>query len=272
MEKIIVGGCSFTDPNYKSILYPQYNHTVTWTDFLNGEVKNVARSGNGNPTIINDVLESIYNDKPDRVIISLSDWARYSIRGYNINPLFILYETISENSDSPKMNREVDRQLNLMPSNYKIQAKVDRQLNLITPSNYKIQDRESFIIDGINSNIINSIRDTTLALYTLAVVCEDLRIKLHIFQMIYSFNPPRKYAYIQHKFEYKLLKSELFMDLFDTKSDLIGFPWFKNAGGIVAQTILTSEDVVGKLDTHPNALGHEKIGRWFNETYTNYEI
>ena len=62
------------------------------------------------------------------------------------------------------------------------------------------------------------------------------------------------------------------MDLFDTKSDLIGFPWFKNAGGIVAQTILTSEDVVGKLDTHPNALGHEKIGRWFNETYTNYEI
>ena len=62
IEKIIVGGCSFTDPNFISILEPQYNHTVTWTDFLNGEVTNVARSGNGNPTIINDVLESIYND------------------------------------------------------------------------------------------------------------------------------------------------------------------------------------------------------------------
>ena len=255
IEKIIVGGCSFTDPNFISILEPQYNHTVTWTDFLNGEVKNVARSGNGNPTIINDVLESIYNDKPDRVIISLSDWSRYSIRGHNINPTFLLHQTRSTESEWLKVNGEVDR-----------------QLNLITPSNYKIQDRESFIISSINSNIINSIRDTTLALYNLALVCEHLRIKLHIFQMIYPFNLPKKYSDIQHKFEDKLLKSKLFMDLFDTKADLIGFPWIKNAGGIVAQTILTSEDVVGKIDMHPNARGHEKIGRWFNETYTNYEI
>ena len=255
IEKIIVGGCSFTDPNYISVLEPQYNHTVTWTDFLNGEVKNVARSGNGNPTIINDVLESIYNDKPDRVIISLSDWSRYSIRGHNINPTFLLYEIRSAQSDSPKMNREVDR-----------------QLNLITPSNYKIQDREFFIISSINSNIINSIRDTTLALYNLAVVCEHLRIKLHIFQMIPTFNLPKKYSDIQHKFEDKLLKSKLFMDLFDTKADLIGFPWIKNAGGIVVNNILKSEDYIGKLDKHPNARGHEKIGRWFNETYTNYEI
>ena len=264
MEKILVSGDSFTNPNYRSHHNTDYVHNFTWTDKLEGEVTNIAVSGQCNPGMIASTLDQIHINKPDRVIIALSCWSRFSVVGYRINPLFLLYK--SKSAAKYWTFSELDNQ------EYKKQLK---WLSGIMKS-YDYKSPEESIRDFLYENITYLVWKTSLDLNTLAFVCESQGIKLHVFQMLNPFGVPHKHKNLYTDFSTKLIASDLFMNLYDRKVDLIGYPWIKNAGGFnIDDEILSREEGkhrVGNGDAHPNEQGHRLIGDWFNANYKDYEI
>lgn len=262
MEKILVSGDSFSDPNYMSHHKTNYIHKVTWPDMLDGKVTNVAVSGQCNPGMIAGALHQIYRDKPDRVIIALSCWSRFTAAAHTINPLFLFHNThrdITTWNFSELDNEEYEKQL--------------KWLSGMIKSN---KSPEESILDFVYKNTPYLIWKTALDLNTLACVCEQQGIKLHIFQMLNPFGVPHKHKKLYRYFSTQLIASDLFMSLYDHKVDLIGYPWISNAGGFnIDDDILSREEGkhrVGDGDAHPNEQGHRLIGDWFNANYKDYEI
>tara|TARA_R110001632_G_scaffold180396_1_gene300483 strand:+ start:46 stop:831 length:786 start_codon:yes stop_codon:yes gene_type:complete len=261
MEKILVSGDSWSNPNFKSRMNPEYKHTFTWPDLLNGKVTNVSVSGLDNVSIINNALQVIYTDKPDRVIIALSCWSRYSTPEYRINPLFLFNTSAKNVSDRFKNDND--------SFEYKRQVKHLAGMMGITE---EIHDVNNFLKDFISRNISQFVLNTSLALMNIINICDHLNIKLHIFQTFNAFSCT-KYHQIETQFEKELISSELFLDLYDYKANLIGYPWIRNAGGLRACDVLDRpKDYIGNGDGHPNKDGHRKIGEWFNETHKDYEV
>jgi hypothetical protein len=260
-EKILVSGDSWSDPNYSSRINPDYKHTVTWPDLLDGKVTNVSLSGLDNVSIINNALNAIYTDKPDRVIIALSCWSRYSTPNYRINPLF-LFNTSAKNVDDKFKNAHDEFE-------YKRQVRHLAGMMGITED---IDDVNNFLKDFISQNISRFVLNTSIALMNIIHICDHLNIKLHIFQTFNAFSCTR-HDQMETQFEKELISSELFLDLYDYKANLIGYPWIKNAGGFRASDLLDrKKDFIGNGDGHPNQDGHRKIGEWFNETHKDYEV
>lgn len=264
MEKILVSGDSFSDPNYRSHHKTNYIHKVTWPDMLDGKVTNVAKSGQCNPGMIASALDQISIDKPDRVIIALSCWSRFSVVGNRINPQYLLYKAKSAGkywTFSDLDNQEYKKQLKWLSGMIK---------------SYDNKSPEESIRDFLYENIPYLIWKTALDLNTLAFVCEQQGIKLHIFQMLNPFGVPHKHKNLYTDFSTKLIASDLFMNLYDHKVDLIGYPWISNAGGFNIDDHILSrkegEHRVGDGDAHPNERGHRLIGDWFNANYKDYEI
>ncbi|MDA7701592.1 hypothetical protein N8864_04035 [Gammaproteobacteria bacterium] len=264
MEKILVSGDSFTDPNYKSHHTKNYKHKFTWPDKLDGQVTNVAVSGQCNPGMIARALDQIYHDKPDRVIIALSCWSRFTASVHRINPLFLFHNANNayKHWDFSELDKqEYEKQLKHMSGMMKFSDKTT------TP--------EECIRGFLQYNIPYFVWKTSLDLNTLALVCEHQGIKLHVFQMLHPFGVPNKYQYIYNEFSNQLIACDLFMDLYERKVDLIGYPWIKNAGGVFIDDMLSRDEGkhrVGDGDAHPNEQGHRLIGDWFNANYKDYEI
>lgn len=264
MEKILVSGDSYTNPNYISHHTKNYKHTFTWTDKLDGKVTNVAVSGQCNPGMIARALNQIYHDKPDRVIIALSCWSRFTAAQHRINPLFLFHNAnmvATRWSFSELDKKEYNKQIKHMSG-------------MMQFSDGEASPEES-IRKFLLYNIPYFVWRTSLDLNTLSLVCEQKGIKLHVFQMLHPFGVPSKYEYIYDEFSNALIKSDLFMDLYEHKIDLIGYPWIKNAGGLCVDDMLSREEKkhrVGDGDAHPNERGHRLIGDWFNANYTDYKI
>jgi len=66
-DKIIVGGCSFTDKNYPSRAKPKPLHFKMWPEVIGElydcEVINTARCGFGNMAIYHETLDAIIKNK-----------------------------------------------------------------------------------------------------------------------------------------------------------------------------------------------------------------
>jgi hypothetical protein len=265
MEKILVSGDSFTDPHYTSHHTKNYKHTFTWSDKLDGKVTNVAISGQCNPGMIARALDKIYYDKPDRVIIALSCWSRFTAARHRINPLFLFHNAnmfaYNHWRFSELDKKEYNRQLQHMSGMMKFK---DGEAS-----------PEECIRQFLLHNIPHFVWKTCLDLNTLSIVCKQKGIKLHVFQMLHPFGVPKKYEYISDEFSNALIKSDLFMDLYESKIDLIGYPWIKNAGGVFVDGMLSREEKkhrIGDGDAHPNEQGHRLIGDWFNANYKDYQI
>ena len=85
---IIVSGCSFCTPNLK-LVDGSFITWPVWSEYLKYKepVLNISKSGRGNDIIISSAIDTIVSTSDvTRVIISLSQWERFSLRGYNINP------------------------------------------------------------------------------------------------------------------------------------------------------------------------------------------
>ena len=71
MNKIIVGGCSWTEKDYPKSARPKPLDFKMWGELigekLNCEVINVAKGGYGNKAIYHQTLKAIMNNKVDHV-------------------------------------------------------------------------------------------------------------------------------------------------------------------------------------------------------------
>ena len=268
MEKILVSGDSWSNPKYKSRMNPEYKNVITWSDMLKGDVTNISINGQDNVSIINNALWSIYTNKPDRVILALSCWSRYSTPNYRMNPLFLFNVAVKKksNPDYEYDKKEYTRMLRHLAGMMDVTLKEGDNIH-------------GFISHFIKGYIPTFIQNTCLALLNIIHICEYLKIKIHIFQSFAAFScgaiaaNHRANRLLETTFEQELISSDLFLDLYETKADLIGYPWILSAGGFTARYNLhDKEDLLGNGDGHPNEKGHRKIGEWFNASYTDYEI
>lgn len=263
MEKILVSGDSWSNPKFKSRLNPDYINTFTWSDMLKGDVTNISINGIDNVSIVNNALWSIYNDKPDRVILALSCWSRYSTPNYRMNPLF-LFNVASKTKYIPNYQHDKKEYTRMLRH---LAGMMDTTVG-------DIDDVYGFVSHFIKDNIPLFVSNTCLALHNIIHICNHLQIKLHIFQTFKAWSCATDINNNKSLFEKELISSDLFLDLYDSNADLIGYPWLQGAGGFdVASEILSHKtDILGNGDGHPNENGHRKIGEWFNATYENYEI
>ena len=268
MEKILVSGDSWSNPNFKSKLNPDYKNTFTWSDMLKGDVTNISINGLDNVSIVNNALKSIYENKPDRVIIALSCWSRYATPNYRMNPMFLLQVATKITSFA---NYECDR--------VEFKRMLRHLAGMMDVTLKESDNIHGFISHFIKDYIPTFIQNTCLALLNIIHICEYLKIKIHIFQSFAAFScgaiaaNHRANRLLETTFEQELISSDLFLDLYETKADLIGYPWISSAGGFTARYNLhKEEDLLGNGDGHPNEKGHRKIGEWFNASYTDYEI
>ena len=262
MEKILVSGDSWSNPNYKSRPNPDYKHIITWPDLLKGDVTNISINGIDNISIINNALWSIYENKPDRVIIALSCWSRYYTPNYRINPLFLL------NAATRRVRRDFTG-FKYDVLEYERQVKHLAGMMNIEPDENSIHE---FLHFFIKQRIPRFVADTSLALMNIINICNHLKIKIHIFQSFTAFSCTEDLK-IEDAFAKELISSDLFLDLWDSNADLIGYPWILQAGGFTARdALIRREDFIGNGDGHPNQIGHRKIGEWFNASYKDYEV
>jgi len=262
MEKILVSGDSWSNPNFKSRMNPEYKQIMTWSDMLDGDVTNISINGLDNVSIVNNALKSIYENKPDRVVLALSCWSRYSTPNYRMNPLFLFNVAVKTKQIA---NYEYDK---------KEYTRMLRHLaGMMDTTIEEVDDVYGFVIHFMKNYIPMFVYNTSLALMNIIHICNHLKIKLHIFQTFNAFSCAKDLNDNRTVFERELISSDLFLDLYDNKADLIGYPWTSSAGGFTADSILnTKEDILGNGDGHPNQNGHRKIGEWFNASYTDYEI
>ena len=256
---IIVSGCSFCTPNLKLVDGSIIDWPV-WSEYLKYKesVINVSKSGRGNDAIIKTAIDTIVsNNNITRVIISLSQWERFSLRGYDINPGIISMDGYG-NEDKRTTTSYFKRE----------RITANKQLydvNTYTKDTNKTRD----ILNSEKSYRIMT-EDLFRDIFLLHKLCRERKIKLHVFQMLKPFNS------VNLKLKHVLLSiydSYYFNYLDDCKDiDLIGWPFLNNLGGEFLHKFISEEDWVGDGDAHPNGIGQIKLGEIINEKIKDYEI
>lgn len=249
---IIISGCSFCNPNL--ILADKTKITwPIWSDYLifKQPVINVSRSGVGNDLIIKSAIDCLM-DNPDitRVIISLTHWERFSVRGVHINPNIIKFLDNDKRSDTTYVTRE--RRIARSHLSF---------LTGFTP------DYNSFIRSS--ERLFVMVEDLLRDIYILNRLCAERNVKLHIFQMLKALaglSMDEQPAVLEHMFSNK------YFDYLETckEIDLIGWPFLEQLGGEHIEAILKSTDRIGNSDMHPNGTDQMKIARVINEKIKDY--
>jgi len=177
MEKILVSGDSWSNPNFKSRMNPEYKQIMTWSDMLDGDVTNISINGLDNVSIVNNALKSIYENKPDRVVLALSCWSRYSTPNYRMNPLFLFNVAVKTKQIA---NYEYDK---------KEYTRMLRHLaGMMDTTIEEVDDVYGFVIHFMKNYIPMFVYNTSLALMNIIHICNHLKIKLHIFQTFNAFS------------------------------------------------------------------------------------
>jgi hypothetical protein len=253
---IIVSGCSFCTPNLKLVDKSKITWPV-WSDYLKYKepVLNISKSGRGNDTIIRSAMDAIVSN-PDvtKVIISLSQWERFSLREYNINPGIITRDGYGD--------IEKELMTNYSRNEKRVAAK---QLYLIR----KFTDKTEEILNSEQSYRIMT-EDLFRDIFLLHKLCRERKIKLHIFQMLKPFNSAN--SKLKHVASC-IYDNFYFNYLDDCKDiDLIGWPFLSYFGGEYLDMLIAKKERIGDGDAHPNRAGQIKLGEIINEKIKDYEV
>ena len=251
---IIVSGDSFTDPNFKSQTNPDLvMNNKKWPDYISyGTIINVGKSGADNVSMINAAIRQINDNRKivSNVIIGLSNWYRFALPHGVVNPdwsyNFNTAEKEKEFNENPYMKWLINS--DYYDDNYKFNVGYCKEYNWWVS----------------NDDVIEySVEQTLFAIFNLYQICKLNNIQLHVFQMIY---PIVNREETTHKFISALLKNKWFKRISKADINLIGWPFFNDIGGKCAEELLTSIDYkISNIDSHPNEMGHEVIGKWINE-------
>tara|TARA_B100001173_G_C15989577_1_gene548343 strand:+ start:286 stop:1116 length:831 start_codon:yes stop_codon:yes gene_type:complete len=259
-EVAIVTGCSFTLNEYE-IDGLTKNHS--WADYLGfKKVFNHGRPGMGNRGMLDRVLyflltgsvfkmgtheidTSDLSPKVDRIIIALSSWDRFATPYQQFIPSHYWFREKAYETDIKSEHASAHKQMMWWHKKY---------------------GNPDFSKDFGKSIIINMIDETLKGLLTVAHICEQKKIPLHVFQML---NPwittiPENQRSILNEICLKhLVDSQLSYKLHSLKyTDLIGFPFDENIGGREFWISICRSHAkihISPEDAHPNELGHKLI-------------
>jgi len=258
---IIISGDSFSKNNLRVLIEPGIPIQAPWKIWadqlsFDDKVINVSESGIGNDLIIRNAIDALLkNSNVSRIIIALSQWVRFSIRGRAFNPQIF-------NGAPDKIKDTLYGKRETKISQQDIQA-----LERLTGN----EESQIKAIFNTPLSIKTMIDDTLRDIYILQQLCKQRGIKLHVFQMLQplsGFNKSTRNAITN-----ELLNSDYF-DIMDSLNDidLIGWPFVPSLGGYFFDKNLTAEERVGNGDAHPNKQGHIKLAEMFNENYKEYKV
>lgn len=258
---IIISGDSFSKNNLRVLIEPGVSIEAPWKIWadqlsFDDKVINVSESGIGNDLIIRNAVDALLkHSNVDRIIIALSQWVRFSIRGRAFNPQ-IFNGVDDRNKDTlyaKRQNRICQRDIQTLE---RLTGNEESQIKAIFNTQLSIK---------------TMIDDTLRDIYILQQLCKQRGVRLHVFQMLQplaGFNKSTRNTITK-----ELLNSDYF-DIMDSSNeiDLIGWPFVPSLGGYYFDKNLTTEDRVGNGDAHPNKQGHKKLAEMFNENYKEYKV
>lgn len=253
---LVAGGCSFTDPNFRSLYHPEMDTSFTkWPDImgkeLNYKVVNTGMSGSGNKLIADKVMDAVVaNKNVELVMVLWSGWDRFSVYRHRSCPFAVMHNICY--GDPVKPNSEVTQQF--------YRKAVDEWFNL-----------EQSICDNLRT------------IYVLQEFLETRNIKYIFAQGV----DPYTFDSMSHLYENGFLKNCTFakknkarlLSVVDNpyydkinESNFYGWPGIEEAGGTnYTQWIRRKENFqdyyVSRVDKHPNALGHIEIADKMLQTY-----
>ncbi len=258
---IIISGDSFSTPNLRVLIDEEMSIQAPWKIWadqlsFDDKVINVSRSGIGNDLIIRNAIDALLKySNVNRVIIALSQWVRFSIRGRFFNP-----QIFKGVRDSVKDTLYGKRETNIFRKDIKT-------IETLTGS----EEPEIKAMFNTPLAIETMIDDTLRDIYILQQLCKQRGVRLHVFQML------QPWAGFDESARNAITKELLNRDYFDIMDslngiDLIGWPFTPLLGGYFFDKSLISIDRVGNGDAHPNKQGHIKLAGMFNENYKEYKV
>ncbi len=247
-NKIIIGGCSFTDYAMPSRAKPNPMDFKMWPAYIEGyEIINTAKCGSGNRKILSSIMQEVLKHEPKDikyVIVAWSEWTRQDILADNSHFTDLPWRTIIPKADDErdKLVKEICHNETFIDNLYKsIQAKFPKD------------------IDIMNDNL--------QMMYQFQCFCNELNINFLQMQMLPCYNKFREEDNHpddliggeiefkkRKKREYNLMTNPISLLLDDSK--FIGFPIFKGLGGYTILDLLKKKYGesyrINGIDAHPN--------------------
>ena len=264
---VLAAGCSFTDPNFESVIYDDYDANFTkWPeifgDYLHLPVKNIGRSGVDNTYIFQKLVEDIAenHDKIEIVVVGWTELHRYNIYGQQFhNPA----SWIKKHFQDRKNIGRIEFMQASEPFYHWIFSK---GLNEYPKSNMSI--------------VKNSLENLFTRIATLQKLCESYGIK-HL-QAGLSGSVNRTYFDLADAIGVKTSWSadDTFRAMMATQSFhkvnsayIIGWPFLEELGGKEFNfSYRKKEWQVGEDDPHPNEIGHQAIAQLYIDKYNQIYV
>jgi len=271
MEVVVTGGCSWSDPNYRSTdpvfgggqggaKVPEEIFSTSWVEQVDfgTDVKfiHTATSGNSISRSIDDILNILFIEKKvDRVVLGLTEWLRFPLITKCLNVSFSFYVQQKERENKLDTLDNAQRDYGRLCSTF-------------------FNDVEN--LDDWGPDLLTKIMDVNMRkVLTLIEICKARGIKLYIMQVLEGVRP----ELIGHRFTEWVINHIIESDMWKLISDskdftAIGWPFFWEMGGQPAEKLLQKgkgfrrEDKIHRIserDAHPNNEGHRIIAEWFNK-------
>ena len=269
---ILASGCSFTDPNFDSLGYTDKDVSFPkWPSVLGSmlgvdNVVNLGKQGSCNHGIITRAIDHIiHEEKPWLVVIGLSEITRLTPDDwYNINPIYV-------------------GRIPYKPKDWMALFELDEWAKtFVSQGEWLISRDETNDLGIMRGMFVNYIKQIN----RIVGLCHKLNIKIILGSLLWPLNPDDYNEYRafhnlpdDHGWTWESI-AKLFMDCegFDDvdPKTFIRWPVYPQLGG----GMLCSDEegfsqeeegpssmILGPLDYHPNALGHQHIAEKFYEHY-----
>lgn len=262
---LIAGGCSFTDPNFKSFDtslnenerggWPMWPEIIA--DQLNLKSVNTGKRAAGNDYIFNQVIDQLYTQKNIKLVIVMwSSWDRFNYMGKLITPIPYF---ITNNLKGVQPVKDV--------------LKNHEDLSLYDDIFFNMDQNDAL-------KYSKYLIDTNLRyMFLLSYILKEKNIPYIFLQGVTAFSY-EGLNYIENlKFKYTTgmilrdLTHNIFFKKLDKNPNIIGFPFFESLGGFSARgSILNENNIISPRDLHPNKVGQVKIANVIMDFIINKNI
>ena len=264
-EILIAAGCSFTDPNFKSLDssleeserggWPMWPEIIA--NQLNLKSINMGKYGAGNDYIFNQVIDQLYTQKNIKLVVVMwSGWDRFNYMGKLITPIsYFVSNNLKE----------------LQPSKEVLRDHVDLSAYDDIFFNMNQNDALKYSKHVIDTNL--------RYMFLLSYILKEKNIPYVFLQGVTAFSYQGLNLVDNMKFKYttkmilKDLSDNIFFEKLDKDPNIMGFPFFRPLGGFsVRGSMITEKEIISPRDLHPNKDGQVKISNNIIEFMINKNI
>lgn len=302
---ILAVGCSFTDPNFRSLVQHLPNNKKggwpMWPELLQRKIEketgesyeliNLAKSGSGNDLIFNTCIDALseYDTRVKMLLIGGTQWMR-------------TYVVASDSSFNPQV-----KGVNV----FEDKGWRDSQIWNQFAENYEKAMIQMWYLHSNELGFKNVIHHNLRIMWTLMNICKDKKIKFIWNQILEPFPSAHywrkrllkegsiegwdinvnsqaweklkdtlRWTLSEQYFSKTVLKSRYAKSLVKNKKHFYGFPWSngnpwnsitpdEQRNIIYPKTFINGKKVI---DVHPNKLGQEEIAEEMWKEYGNYLV